>query len=353
MSLYKQEGSPYWWASISVPGVPRLRRSTGTENRKEAERIHDQWKAELWELKPADAGPGRLWSEAVDLWLDAEERSESELLSLAKLGKRYPDRPLIQCTAESFEKAMDFCKTAGTWTRYRTMITAILNLAKTKKWVAEVPVIATKKDKKKKRRDWITRDQWNRLYAELPPHLKPAAEFAIETGLRQAVVLNLRWDQVDLERAFAWVEAEDQKDDDALPVPLSERALEVLKVQLVNRDLVDAVSRKLLGLSTKEYVFTFRGKPISDVKTAFMAACKRAGLGDWKDGKWVGFTWHGLRHTWATWHVQNKTPLDVLQKLGGWADLRMVMNYAHHDAGHLAQYANNARGKKGGDPTPA
>lgn len=77
-------------------------------------------------------------------------------------------------------------------------------------------------------------------------------------------------------------------------------------------------------------VFLFRGKPISSVKTAFMAACIRAQVGRYEAGGYQGFTWHGLRHTWATWHVQNGTPLDVLQKLGGWSDLRMVMNYAHH-----------------------
>lgn len=38
-----------------------------------------------------------------------------------------------------------------------------------------------------------------------------------------------------------------------------------------------------------------------------------------------------------------RNPLDVLQRLGGWSDLRMVMNYAHHAPGYLAQYANNVR----------
>lgn len=70
-------------------------------------------------------------------------------------------------------------------------------------------------------------------------------------------------------------------------------------------------------------VFLFRGKPISSVKTAFMAACIRAQVGRYEAGGYQGFTWHGLRHTWATWHVQNGTPLDVLQKLGGWSDLRI------------------------------
>jgi integrase len=268
----------------------------------------------------------------VEAWLDAEERSESELLSLRKLSKHFSDRPLNTVSAEDLEEALSFAQTAGTYTRYRTMVTAILNLAKAKGWIDVVPKLATKKDKKKKPRKWITHAQWLKLYAELPSHMKPMAEFALETGLRQANVLGLRWSQVDLARSFVWLEAQEMKDDDALPVPLSKRAVEILRGQ--PRD--------------SEWCFTFRGKPIKEVKTAFIGACVRAGLGLHTSDpagrvRYIGFTWHGLRHTWATWHVQNGTPLEVLQKLGGWSDLRMVQNYAHHSPGHLAQYADNAR----------
>ena len=67
--------------------------------------------------------------------------------------------------------------------RYRTMIAAILNLAKTAGWIASVPMLAVRKDKKTKTRDWLTPEQWARLLAELPPHLKPMATFAIESGV--------------------------------------------------------------------------------------------------------------------------------------------------------------------------
>ena len=52
------------------------------------------------------------------------------------------------------------------------------------------------------------------------------------------------------------------------------------------------------------------------------------------------FRWHDLRHTWASWHVQAGTPLNVLQELGGLSDYSMVLRYAHLAPEHLAEYAN-------------
>ncbi|HAG52714.1 MAG TPA: hypothetical protein DCL21_02895 [Alphaproteobacteria bacterium] len=53
------------------------------------------------------------------------------------------------------------------------------------------------------------------------------------------------------------------------------------------------------------------------------------------------FRWHDLRHTWASWHIQNGTPLMVLKELGGWSSLDMVMKYAHLGQNHLKHYAGN------------
>lgn len=53
------------------------------------------------------------------------------------------------------------------------------------------------------------------------------------------------------------------------------------------------------------------------------------------------FRFHDLRHTWASWHVQNGTPLFVLKELGGWETIEIVKKYAHLDGGHLADHADN------------
>lgn len=81
-------------------------------------------------------------------------------------------------------------------------------------------------------------------------------------------------------------------------------------------------------------VFTYYGKPVIKVGTKGWRQClKRAGI--------ENFTWHGLRHTWASWHVQSGTPLNALQELGGWSSYEMVMRYAHLAPDHLSSYANN------------
>lgn len=326
MSLYKQPGSEVWWASVSVPGHPRLRRSTGEVDRVKAQRVHDELKASLWKVDPALKG--RTWGKAVSKWLSVQDRSDSELLSLAKFARAYKDRPLSAVTPESIDEALSFCKTPGTYMRYRTMIAAILNLSDVKL------NLVRRKNKKTKPREWITHEQWEKLYAELPKHMRPMALFSVLTGLRQANVLGLEWSRVDMARKVVWVEAEDMKADEAISIPLSKEALAVLKT---------------VQGQHPQFVFTFRGKPIKEIKTAFRAACLRAAApaedGGAVDDRLASFTWHGLRHTWATWHIQNGTPVEVLQKLGGWADMRMVMNYAHHTTGYLAGYADNTRKK--------
>jgi len=81
------------------------------------------------------------------------------------------------------------------------------------------------------------------------------------------------------------------------------------------------------------HVFSFRGKPIIQASTkAWYKGLERAGI--------VDFRWHDLRHTWASWHVQQGTPLYVLQELGAWASPEMVRRYAHLSCEHLAPYAD-------------
>jgi integrase len=317
MSLYRRADSDVWWMNISIVGLPRVRQSTETTNRRTALAVEAKTRAEL-SAALQRAGPvDKTWDDAVAMWARKKDRSESDVLSLKKLSSALKKRLLIDLTSEDFEQALEFCETEATFNRYRARIVAIMNLAKRHKWIAEVPYIETRGIRPKERR-WLTRHEWSQLYAALPSHLKGPAMVAVQTGLRQANVFGLKWKDVDLDRGHVVVAAANTKAGKSIAVPLNAAAVQAIQAEAGKHH---------------EFVFTYRGKPMAKPKEGFAQALRNSHLPD--------FTWHGLRHTWATWHIQNGTPVDVLQKLGGWSDMRMVMNYAHHSAGYLATYANN------------
>ena len=198
------------------------------------------------------------------------------------------------------------------------VIRGILNTARKEwGWIDTVPAIRLLPEPKQRIR-WLTPDEADRLIAELPAHLTAMVRFSLATGLREMNVVTLEWNQVDLEQRRAWIHADQAKGGrKAIAVPLNAQALVVLREQHGQH-------------STR--VFTYEGKPVTRANNhAWRKALIRAGI--------ENFRWHDLRHTWASWHVQAGTPLNVLKDLGGWTSLDMVLRYAHLGADHLAEYA--------------
>lgn len=103
---------------------------------------------------------------------------------------------------------------------------------------------------------------------------------------------------------------------------------------LLNHDAMKLI-RKLRFRNNCEYVFTRSTKKrVYDIdRRDFKQACQLSGIDN--------FHFHDLRHTWASWHVQAGTPLYTLKNLGGWETLEMVNKYAHLNADHMLEFANN------------
>lgn len=282
MSLYKR--GEVWWLDVADPQGGRVRESTGERERARAKRIHDEFKAELWKRRS-----GGTLHAALDAW--AADKAGPDRDRVEKLKRLVPDWPLDRVPADKLT-ALIPQKTAGTFNRYVNLLHA-----------AGVRGLKPKKAPKGRIR-WLSAEEWDKLRAELPDHWLPMADFAIATGLRQANVFWLEWAQVDLARRKAWVHPDEAKAGEAIAVPLSAAAMAVLEQQRGKSEV---------------WVFPMAdGNPLTKLKTRdWKAAVRRAGI--------AYCTWHDLRHTWATWHVMGGTPLEVLQKLGGWKDLRMVL----------------------------
>lgn len=282
-----------------------MRGSTKQTGKREAQKYHDELKRVLSER---DSG-GFSLADALRLWLQASDRSKNEKQAIKRLLLVYPSRPIGEVGTGLSEA---IAGTAGTRNRTISIVNAALAMAR-KRGVVCPPNIPKLKVTATKLR-FLTKEEWTRLDAELSGHVKHIVRFALYTGLRASNVFNLKWSEVNLETKTVWVDASEAKGKKSISIPLSADAYSVL-AEMENREA---------------YVFTFNGKPVKSVKTAFGKALKRAGIED--------FRFHDLRHTWASWHVQKGTPLMVLKELGGWADISMVQRYAHLSPEHLRQW---------------
>lgn len=326
MALYKR-GAIYWceWQI----GGKRVRETTGATDRKAAQEYHDRRRAELW--RSVKLGDTRIptWDEAALAWVDEHAQHkksfETDRQRLIALTIRLTGQPLTNITTDALiamRREIMQDRAAATANRHLAVISAVLNHAHGKGHLAAVPKIPYLPEPKERFR-WLTRDQAIALIAELPDHLAAMTRFAIATGLRRANITGMAWHNIDTERRIAWIWPDEAKAGKPLAVPLNDDALAVLKERF---DKPDRDAR---------YVFTCRGKPIFHATTkAWVKAIGRAGIAQ-------GFTFHDLRHTWASWHVMAGTPLEVLRQLGGWADMTMVLRYAHLAPGYVAGYVGN------------
>lgn len=207
--------------------------------------------------------------------------------------------------------------TPATANRYLALVRAILRRScKVWEWIERAPAVVLYPERNRRIR-WLSPEQVRVLLDELPLHQRSVVLFALATGLRQGNVLGLEWSQVDTVKRLAWIHADQAKARQAIRVPLSEAALQVLA--------------RCRG-DHPAAVFTYRGKRLRAANTrAWRNALSRAGIED--------FRWHDLRHTWASWHAQHGTPLYVLQELGAWRSESMVKRYAHLTPCHYAHHA--------------
>lgn len=327
MALFRRGTT--WWVDISAPNGQRIRHTTGTTDKALATEYHDQLKAKLWRLAKLGEKPRRTWNEAVTRWL--KEKAHKATLDTDKMHLRWlhaylDGRYLDTITRAYVDHIADERLAAGvsnaTVNRTLEVLRAVLNRAAGDwEWVERVPKIRMLSEPKRRIR-YLRPAEARTLLAELPPHLADMAAFTLATGLRRSNVTGLTWEQVDLAREVAWIHPDQAKARKAIPVPLNADALNCIKRQLGRHS---------------EFVFTYLGKPVRQVNTkAWRAALRRAGIDD--------FRWHDLRHTWASWHVQNGTPVAVLQELGSWESPEMVRRYAHLSADHLAPFARNVGG---------
>lgn len=302
-----------YWINVQIDGK-RLRKSLDTKDAKIAAEAFARELAEFYRTRKFKELPKKTLNDAFDKWLSErgtkrsieDDRRKIDYFR-AKLGTKL----LSDLKAADIEDHLPQDVSPSTRNRYRALMRAVLRRAWRKwEWLDSVPTIE-EEDEPEGYTGFLTRDQAERLIAELPERYRKPVRFALLTGLRRANVFGLTWDKVDLAAGTVIVEASTAKGKRRFIVPLNASAKALL-------ESVESREGRVWGDVTHVW------------QNVWEAACKRAG---------VKIKFHGLRHTWATWHAQAGTPLDVLQKLGAWATHSMVLRYAQRPADYLAAAA--------------
>lgn len=321
MSLFRRGNT--WWVDFTTPAGERIRRTAGTSIKAEAQEFHDRLKAESWRVQKLGDKPNYTWDDAGFQWLNETSHKRTHLEDVRKMAwlqQFFRGKPLASITREQIAAIGAQKKSeasAATANRYLALIRAVLRKACYEwDWIEKAPKVKLYAEAKRRVR-WLTPEQVSSLLRELPVHQRDVVLFALATGLRQSNVAKLRWDQVDLERRTAWIPGDKAKGKEDIHVSLSQLSVDLLQRQLGKHP---------------EVVFTYAGRPLGQVNTrGWRSALQRAGI--------ENFRWHDLRHTWASWLVQNGTPLYDLQEMGGWKSSEMVRRYAHLAPAQMARHA--------------
>lgn len=165
---------------------------------------------------------------------------------------------------------------------------------------------------------FLSDDERARLMAELaaregrsgPDYLMPAVVLSLNTGIRKGTLLGLRWEDVDFASRTLRLRAEIMKSGRDAVMPLNGAALSALSAW------------REKGGGRGGFVFPMDdGSRRRDTAHAFKRVLDKAGI--------KNFTWHCLRHDFASQLAMKGVPMHIIQKLMCHGSMAMTQRYAH------------------------
>ncbi len=312
-----------WWVQLRQD-KRLIRVSAKTRIKRLAEQVEAKIRTELVEGKYFDKGQGdkKMFKDMAEKYMaeyaikKAPKSQKRDTIFLKHLlpvfGNMYlsqirppqivgykAQRMQAGISAKTINHELGFCKHA-------------FNLAiREWEWVKDNPFERVSPEKLPQPRErYLTTEEFDRLYHACSDWLKPIVLFAVHTGLRQDNILTLTWKQLDLNKGRIMLEH--TKNGERLGLPMNETVKKLLtelnRVRHINSDYVfhDKAGNKLSATT---------------VQHAFHRTCKKAGI--------ENFRFHDLRHTCASWLVQNGVDRYVVQRILGHKTAAMTERYAH------------------------
>ena len=247
-------------------------------------------------------------------WCDDESR-------MKRLKEWFGSREAESLTGPELEKRLSDVTTtekwaASTYNHYRSLLMLTYREARRSGKVSANPARDIRHRKENNSRVRFLSRGENGEYARLVKVIREKysehlAEFifGLNTGLRLSSQYGATYGMIDWTRNV--LDIPRTKNDTPVHIPL-------------NGDVLVAIRSLPSWHERKGPIFRNQRhpeKPVLSNDHWFKPALKAAGISD--------FRWHDLRHTFASWLVQDGVPLDRVSKLLGHKSLTMTMRYAH------------------------
>jgi integrase len=166
------------------------------------------------------------------------------------------------------------------------------------------------KDKSNERKRILTVKEYDGLIKVLPQHIFGMLVIGFYTGMRKGEITKLTWEKVDFQNREIRLKATDTKNGRARTIPMGDFLFEFLNSLPKHND----------------NIFTYRGKPVNDIRNGLRKACEKAGIlyGRFKEG---GFVFHDLRHSFVTMMRKADVQQSVRRSISGHSTVEMDDRY--------------------------
>ena len=201
-------------------------------------------------------------------------------------------------------------RTKSTCNRYLQLLKRMFNVAIEEGYAEENPVVKVKlfSEKDNQIERILTEAEETKLMETCSETLKPILIVALNTGMRRAEILNLKWNQIDLKARK--IKVEKTKSGKVRFIPMNDALfIELKRLKSWN------------GQSSFVFFNPETEKPFLDMKAGFKGACKRAGISNLR--------FHDLRHTFASRLVERGVDIETLKELLGHHSITITQRYIH------------------------
>lgn len=163
---------------------------------------------------------------------------------------------------------------------------------------------------------YFTQDEFKKYYEAISEQwFKDLILFAVLTGMRRSEITNLRWRDIDAEKKTIHIQSS----------PTFRTKAGKKRIMPVHNSLLSII-KKPNTKNQDDLVFTYHG---GDKINANYVTHKFGEILGHTDIQLKGLHFHSLRHTFASWLVQDGVPLYEVQTLMGHSSIAVTEIYAH------------------------